>query len=58
MPFPNSNETQSEYIKRAIPIFKSEGKTTKQALGAAYGFYKEYGNKNKIFGKRKLNGNF
>jgi hypothetical protein len=48
MPYPRANETKKKYIPRAIKYFvESEGKTQKQAVGAAFGFWKTYGHSKK-----------
>ena len=46
MPYPAKNESRSQYISRAIPIFMQEGYSQKVALGRAYGFWKSYSGKN------------
>ncbi len=47
MPYPEKGESQAEFIARAIKVFLAEGKTQKQAVGAAYGFWKTYKGKKK-----------
>ncbi len=43
MPKPNKNESKQAYISRAVEHFmEKEKKTQKQAVGAAYGFWKTY----------------
>jgi len=42
MPRPRKGETRKQYLKRAIPEFRKEGYTEKQAVGRAEGFYDTY----------------
>lgn len=43
MPRPIKGESKDKYIKRAIPIFQSEGYSHEAAVGRAYGFWDTYG---------------
>jgi len=47
MPRPHPGESRKHYIKRAIPLFKEEGYSQKEAVGRAYGFWRSYGGKKK-----------
>ena len=55
MPKPNPKESKNDYISRAIDYFvHKEGRSPKEAVGRAEGFWKSYGhNKKSIFKKRK-----
>lgn len=56
MPKPGKNESKSDYIARAIPIFRKEGYFQDEAVGRAYGFCRSYYHKKrKAFGERGIN---
>lgn len=42
MPRPQKDETQEEFIARAIKEFLAEGYKQKEAEGRAYGFWQTY----------------
>lgn len=51
MPSVKSREKSSDYIHRAVPQMMGEGLTKKQALGKAYGMFREKWQSHKGFKK-------
>ena len=51
LPKPHRKETLKDYLDRAIPEMMGEGLKQKQAVGKAYGMYRDKGNKKRKKGK-------
>ena len=53
MPKPRERESKSDYIARAIPIFRQEGYSQEEAVGRAYGYYRSYHHAKKSIWRKK-----
>jgi len=51
MPKPEAGESQSDYMKRCIPMVKDEGATQEQAVGKCLGMYRHYSGNESILEK-------
>ncbi len=47
MPRPEKGESQEDFISRAITEFRNEGFSEQEAIGRAYGFWRQYHKKSK-----------